>query len=145
MQVAYQSKHPLKFCELRAANLIRLPRFKNRRGEPAHTDPFGRDWSPADWMVAVVGELGEAANVMKKIRRGDFSATELVGVMSELRKEFADVITYIDLLAVQYGVDLGEAVADKFNEVSDRVSAEVYLWTDSNGAVVVADTQKCPF
>lgn len=120
----------LKFADLRQANLLRLPQFKNAIGEPAHSKPDGSDWSPADWMTAVVGELGEAANLMKKLKRGDFGQVgspryELA--MVDLRKEFADVITYIDLLAVQFGVDLGEAVMRKFNEVSVRVGADVRI------------------
>lgn len=120
----------MKFADLRQANLLRLPQFKNALGEPAHSEPDGSDWSPADWMVAVVGELGEAANLMKKLRRGDFGP---VGepmhdkIMVELRKEFADVLTYMDIMAAQFGVDLGQAVMDKFNEVSVRVGSDVRI------------------
>jgi NTP pyrophosphatase (non-canonical NTP hydrolase) len=39
----------------------------------------------------------------------------------QIADELADVVTYLDLLAAVLGVDLGQAVADKFNEVSIRV------------------------
>lgn len=123
-------KDGLTFNALRSANLARLPLFKDARGNPCHTEPDGSDWSPADWVTAVVGELGEAANIIKKIKRGDFGVVgdpEYDAAIVKLRKEFADVICYMDLLAVQFDVNLGDAVRDKFNEVSDRVGANIYL------------------
>jgi NTP pyrophosphatase (non-canonical NTP hydrolase) len=79
------------------------------------------DWSPTDWMTAVAGEVGEAANYIKKMRRGEPIATEAIA------KELADAVIYIDLLAARLGIDLGDAVVDKFNEVSDRVSSSIRL------------------
>jgi NTP pyrophosphatase (non-canonical NTP hydrolase) len=37
-----------------------------------------------------------------------------------LAEEIADTVTYADLLAAHYGIDLAAAVADKFNRVSRR-------------------------
>lgn len=120
------------FDTLREANAARVLTFKNGKGELAHlpTGPGvtpGDDWSPADWMVAALGELGEAANVMKKLRRGDITLGDIVEdkgtkmtVRNWLAREFADVICYLDLLAMQYGIDLGVAVIEKFNDVSKR-------------------------
>jgi NTP pyrophosphatase (non-canonical NTP hydrolase) len=127
----------LKFADLRLANTLRLPQFKNAQGEPAHSQPDGSDWSPADWMVAVVGELGEAANLMKKIRRGDFATMcDLLEAKEKLQKEFADFITYADIMAAQFGIDLGEAVMQKFNEVSRRVDSTVFMQEAATGACV---------
>lgn len=120
----------LSFNDLRMANIIRLPQYKNAQGEPAHTEPDGSDWSPSDWMLAVVGELGEAANIMKKIRCGDIGpvdSTEYRAAIVKLAKEFADVITYLDIAAYQYRLDLGACVEIKFNEVSRRVGADVFF------------------
>lgn len=119
----------LTFGQLRAANTARLPLFRNRRGDVAHTIPDGSDWSPADWMTAVVGELGEAANLMKKFRRGDFvlGSPEHIAAWNELAYELADVVIYLDILAKQLGVDLCVAVREKFNIVSERVGADVKL------------------
>lgn len=61
----------LAFAVLRGANLARLPQFKNRHGEPAHSRPDGSDWTPAQWLQAVTGELGAYANLRKKFERGD--------------------------------------------------------------------------
>lgn len=127
----------LKFADLRVANRMRLPQFKNAVGEPAHSKPDGSDWSPADWMVAVVGELGEAANLMKKIRRGDFATErDLLEAEAKLQKEFADFVTYADIMAAQFGIDLGEAVMNKFNEVSRRVDSSIFMQEAATGACV---------
>ena len=114
----------LNFETLREANRARLPLFKNAQGQPAHSEPDGSDWSPAQWLQAVTGELGELANVMKKIDRGDFTQAE---AQQQLADELADVQTYLDILAMRLGVDLGRATVDKFNRVSARVKAGVRI------------------
>lgn len=114
----------LTFDALRKANTERLPQFKNSKGEPAHEKADGSDWSLAEWMNAVSGELGEAANIIKKVRRGDLSIDEARPILA---KEFADIVTYLDITAMQAGVNLGEATIEKFNEVSNRVGCEVFL------------------
>jgi NTP pyrophosphatase (non-canonical NTP hydrolase) len=115
----------LTFKALRAANMKRLPLFKNAKGLPAHSEPDGSDWALSAWANAVCGELGEAANLIKKIERGDFTLEEK---REALGKELADVQTYLDILAFRAGVDLGVATIDKFNEVSDRVGCDVKLF-----------------
>lgn len=127
----------LSFNTLRAANLKRLPRFKNKHGGLAHSKPDGSDWSPAQWLQALVGELGEFANIRKKFERGDLSFEEY---KIEAEKELADVQTYLDLLAARAldvpgiphpdGVDLSRATVAKWNEVSLRVGANLYIGDD---------------
>ena len=75
-----------------------------------------------------MGELGEYANLKKKVRRGDI-APEVAKPL--LAKELADVVTYLDILALRLDVDLGQAVTDKFNEISARVGADVFIVDDS--------------
>jgi NTP pyrophosphatase (non-canonical NTP hydrolase) len=117
----------LTFNNLRGANKARLPQFKNSKGEPAHSEPDGSDWKLSAWCNAVCGELGEAANIIKKIERGDLTLEE---ARPALAKEFADIITYLDITAMRAGVDLGQATMDKFNEVSKRVGSTVSLDAD---------------
>lgn len=81
----------LTFDELREANKRRLPTFKNAKGELSHSEPDGSDWSLSDWSNACLGELGEAANIIKKVRRGDITLDD---ARVSLAKEFADVVTY---------------------------------------------------
>ena len=117
----------LTFDSLRAANLARLPVFKNSKGELAHSKPDGSDWSPAQWLQAVTGELGEYANVRKKFERGDIDeATFQVLAANEL----ADVQTYLDILAFQLGIDLGQATMDKWNRVSEKIGCGLVLHCD---------------
>ncbi len=127
----------LTFRALREANIARLPEFKNANGRPAHEEEDGSDWSPAQWLQAVVGELGEYANIRKKFERGDIDLEEF----KELSwKELADVQCYLDILARRCldsseeihptGIDLGQAVIDKFNLISERVGSTVRLGTE---------------
>lgn len=83
-------------------------------------------WSPTDWATAMAGECGEACNEIKKLRRLDgadkridtpFNRQELV---KKTAKELADLIIYADLLAARLNIDLGQAVVEKFNEVSEK-------------------------
>lgn len=126
----------LTFDTLRKANTARIPEFKNSKGLPAHSKPDGSDWSPAQWLQAVIGELGEYANVMKKVERGDLTFDE---VKPLIEKELADVMTYLDLLAFRVCVDLSKAVEQKFNEVSERVGCSLRI---ENNKVVRKETEK---
>jgi NTP pyrophosphatase (non-canonical NTP hydrolase) len=111
----------LTFSLLRDANQHRLPTFRNSKGELSHnTHP----WSASDWALAVMGELGEAANVLKKVRRGDVQIQE---VRDSLRQEFADVIIYMDLLAHHCGIDLNSAIIQTFNQKSRQVHSPILL------------------
>lgn len=124
----------LTFDQLRRANMARLPLFKNSKGGPAHTTQDGSDWSPAQWLQATIGELGEFANVRKKFERGDLTHAEYVILA---RKELADVQTYLDILAARaldipgvphpFGVNLGEATVAKWDEVSERVGCNLRI------------------
>lgn len=115
----------ITFDALRAANVARIPQFRNKRGQLCH-NADGSDWTVADWLMAVTGELGELANLCKKIRRGDFTEND-EGVLEEVGKEIADVQIYLDILAFRCGIDLGAAVVGKFNEVSERVGSTIRL------------------
>jgi NTP pyrophosphatase (non-canonical NTP hydrolase) len=79
------------------------------------------DWSPTDWGCAMAGEAGETCNMLKKMRRGDFVPLVDVG------KEIADTVLYAVLLAERLGIDLQNAVIDKFNEFSDRVGSPIKI------------------
>lgn len=121
----------LDLAELREQNVSRLQRW--------HGDDDG--WTLADWSNAMCGEAGEAANVVKKIRRtdsalwdqqkypgdgasahaklADLPADEARAALTlNLAAELADIVCYADLLAHQAGVDLAAAIVAKFNRVS---------------------------
>lgn len=109
----------LTFAELSAGNRQRAERW-----HPGF--PEDDDWSGADWSNAMCGEAGEAANVVKKLRRIETGKagtpdSELWGLQKSLAKELADIVIYADLLAAKYGINLGVSIVSKFNEVSERV------------------------
>lgn len=117
----------LTFNVLREANIKRLPQFKNKHGKPAHSKEDGSDWSLGEWCNAVTGELGEAANIIKKIKREDLTLEE---AKQDLADEIADVVTYLDILAKQAGIDLGKATISKFNRISQRVGSNIRITGD---------------
>jgi NTP pyrophosphatase (non-canonical NTP hydrolase) len=107
----------LTFDQLRSVNLERCPMFGHGL----------KAWNALEWAGAMCGEAGEAANVAKKLRRLEdgcdvntqgMTRKELV---QQLATEIAGAVVYADLLAASEGIDLGEAVADEFNRVSQRV------------------------
>lgn len=82
-------------------------------------------WSLSDWMTATMGELGEAANYVKKLNRvrdgvrgNDKAEAEL---RQGLAKEIADTFIYLDLMAQAAGLSLEEIVQDKFGETSMKI------------------------
>lgn len=109
---------PLGFDELSRTNLLRARRW--HPGFPDRKD----GWSLADWSNAMCGEAGEAANVVKKIRRleeglrGRASESDLDDLLVKLGHEIADVVIYADLLATRAGIDLASAIREKFNLTS---------------------------
>lgn len=131
----------ITFNDLRAANVARLPEFKNKSGGLAHSKPDGSDWNPGQWLQALIGEVGEYANIRKKYERGDITFEEYE---REAKKEIADIQTYLDILARRCldkvengvvveahptGVNLGQVTLLKFNEVTRRVGSNVFLST----------------
>jgi len=66
------------------------------------------------------GEVGEACNIIKKIERERLGLVGTRASMNELADELADVIICTDLIAMDLGIDLGEAVRNKFNATSEK-------------------------
>ena len=75
----------LTFNTLRGGNVARLPHPKYKECET---------WSNSQWFQAIVGEIGEYANLMKKVERGDIALNE---ARKKIGKELADAICYIDI------------------------------------------------
>ncbi len=105
-------------------DLEKFSQINRQRCERWH--PKGiNSWSLSDWLTATCGELGEAANVIKKLNRirdgltGNGALTE-PEILSMLAKEIADTFCYLDLLATAAGFDLSAIARAKFNEISER-------------------------
>jgi NTP pyrophosphatase (non-canonical NTP hydrolase) len=82
-------------------------------------------WSLSDWMTAAAGELGEAANVIKKLNRVRDGISGNTATPTELREqlaeELADVAIYLDLLAQAAGFDLETIREAKFVKTSAKL------------------------
>ena len=82
-------------------------------------------WSGSDWMVAMVGEVGEAANVLKKLNRyrdgvpGNKESAE--ALREKLDNEIADAYIYMDLFCQAMGIDLATAVERVFAAKSAEI------------------------
>jgi NTP pyrophosphatase (non-canonical NTP hydrolase) len=84
-----------------------------------------KQWSGSDWATALAGEVGEVCDVIKKLNRADIGRPgkndpPRAELEVELGRELADVLTYAQLTAHRYGIDLAEALVEKFNAVSER-------------------------
>lgn len=89
--------------------------------------------APTDWACAMAGEAGETCNAVKKLRRLESGGNTAKDPQTEaehvaqIANEIADTIIYCDLLAARLGIDLGEAVREKFNIVSIRMKSTILL------------------
>lgn len=68
-------------------------------------------------IVSLTGELGETANIVKKIVRGDF---ELKVKKDELQDEIADIFIYLLKISYQLDIDLEEAYIKKLEKNRER-------------------------
>lgn len=86
-------------------------------------------WSLSDWFTATMGELGEAANIAKKLNRvrdGIPGNSEMPDELKQkLADEIADTFIYLDLLAQSEGISLADAVASKFDKTSLKIGYAV--------------------
>lgn len=101
---------PLNLDQIRSANMLRQ-----------------REWDPENQItpsfraIELAGEVGEALNVIKKLERERMGIKGSRDTKEHLAEELADVIACIDLLAMDYGIDLSKAYRAKFNAVSEKV------------------------
>jgi NTP pyrophosphatase (non-canonical NTP hydrolase) len=85
-------------------------------------------WSTSDWFTAIMGELGEAANVAKKLNRirdgipGNKEAKEQLEL--KLRRELGDTFVYLDLLCQSRGFFIGDAALEVFRLKSKEIGYE---------------------
>lgn len=121
-------------------DLLALRALDVSAGDMAH--------DPATILMRLIAHLGSYANARKKFERGDFNQMQLYNAAAEdlhrahaligvLAAHMLDPVLR-ETMIVGDGVDMGRAVEDKFNAVSDRVGATVWL---RDGDVAVHDDQ----
>lgn len=77
--------------------------------------------------IQMTSAAGKALNVVKKIARESYGMVGGRATVSDLALELADIIACVDLLAMEYNIDLSEAVVDKFNDVSVKRDLQTRL------------------
>ena len=85
-------------------------------------------WSAERYLLAALGELGEAVNAMKKLWRLRENITSVTEPGREIASEdqarefigaeLADTLLYLVLVAARLGIDLEDQVVRKFNKTS---------------------------
>lgn len=96
-----------------------------------HPDP--NDWSLSDWYVALAGEIGEGANIVKKMNRitsgvtGNRDPATLASLKKKLGEELADSLIYVFLVAYKADIDLELALIEKFNVVSEALGFPEFI------------------
>lgn len=71
------------------------------------------------WVMGIAGEAGEVVEKWKKAvayRNGDFNEQEF----EDFKKEFADVVWYIAVLADSLGLSLDELMQANIKKLTDR-------------------------
>lgn len=98
-----------------------LDQLRRVNGERAEEWTGGATSDPLFWAVELGGETGEILNEVKKLRREELGWPGSRTTKENLSKELADGLICLDAVARHYGIDLREAVIQKFNETSDKV------------------------
>ena len=107
-------------------DLRQFSKLNRERSEA--TDGFNHRldaWTTAEWFTAVMGELGEAANVAKKLLRVRDGLPGNTETPDELRvklvRELADTLIYLDLLTQSLGFTLSDIVPAVFDAKSAKI------------------------
>ena len=100
-------------------------RNRQRCESPSGFNHSLESWTLSDWVTATVGEIGEAANIVKKLNRvrdgipgNSVTAEELRDALAD---ELADTAIYLDLLTQAAGFDLETIREAKFAKSSIKI------------------------
>ncbi len=106
------------------------------------------NWSIADAFMAMIGELGETANALKKVRRAELGMLNknaegrqidtLDEAKAQIAGEIGGFMCYLDQLCVQIGLRLEDCIVNEFNKKSaelglpERLFAEPVKFTEED-------------
>lgn len=88
------------------------------------------EWTPEEpqrlpfLILALAGEVGELANLIKKNMRGDSGAEARLQM---IRDELADVNAYTRMIGQYFGVDVDELTKKKVLEVEQRPAWKEFI------------------
>jgi len=99
----------MDFQTLRQANQQRHEEWAN-----------GAEVSLAFRGLELAGEAGEVCNELKKLERSRLGMVGGKDGLADVAEELADVLVCVDLVAMDLGIDLGDAVKAKFNKTSEK-------------------------
>lgn len=91
------------------------------------------DWSLMEWGAATAGEIGEACNKAKKVKRelqnikGNKPGENRFNLKDDMAKEIADGIVYSFLWLSAAGYNVEEIVREVFNKKSDEIGSDIKL------------------
>lgn len=83
------------------------------------------------WVMGIAGEAGEVVEKWKKAvayRNGEFNEAEF----ADFKKEFADVIWYIAVLADSLGLSLDELMQENLDKLASRKARGVIKGAGDN-------------
>lgn len=113
----------LSFHRLRAANTRRQAEW-----------PGNSEADIAFRALEVSGESGEVAEAVKKYLRAERGIRGSTATTADIADELADVVIAADLLAGPLGIDLGAAIARKFNRTSQKYGLATRLPQDGGAS-----------
>jgi NTP pyrophosphatase (non-canonical NTP hydrolase) len=115
---------PLTLAMLREANMTRAKKWHN-----------GTDATFEFRAVELMEEAGEVCGAIKKMARLRNGWKGGKDMQANLAEELGDVVICADLLAMTAGIDLGAAVAAKFNATSEKHGFPERLYTRDDDGV----------
>lgn len=77
--------------------------------------------------IELAGETGELCDAVKKYLRFKRGMVGGIEDLTPVKEELGDVVICCSLLATTLGIDLGEAVREKFNKTSEKYDFDVIL------------------
>lgn len=91
----------------------------------------------------LAGEVGEACNIIKKLKREALGMPGTRATRLDLARELADVIICADLIAMAEGIDLGSSVIFKFNETTRKVGLTTTIERQEDTCFVQTTVEDC--
>ena len=93
-----------------------------------------QEWDPSNKIDLsyrgneLAGESGEVSNVIKKLERERLGIRGSRDTLEHLAEELADVIICVDLIAAHTGINLSDAIKNKFNATAEANGLETKIY-----------------